>query len=391
MRSRRVPRSFEPNAWSARLATRRAAGAALLDLTVTDPNEVGLGGAGAEVAAALADAAIERYRPDPMGLESARRTLAADLASRGDEVSPADLMLTTGTSESYAHAFRLLCDPGDVVLAPRPSYPLFEPLAAAEGVRIESYRIAWDGGWHLDAASLDAAFAAGSGRVRAVIVVQPNHPTGSALDATEMQALGERCATAGAAIVSDEVFREFGWPGHPPPSSFLGARVAPTLVLDGLSKRCGMPQLKLGWIALAGPETARRELREGLEWIGDLFLSVAAPVQLALPGLLAAREPYQRRVHTRLAANRAALERFTGACPAVTPLAGGAGWAVVLRLPQRLDAEGWSLALLERDVVLHAGDLYEIEQPSCVVVSLLPDPGTFAAGLARLARLVNDG
>lgn len=180
-----------------------------------------------------------------------------------------------------------------------------------------------------------------------------------------------------------------GWSGHPAVTTFLGERTVPTLVLDGLSKRCGMPQLKLGWIALAGPEPARGELREGLEWIGDLFLSVAAPVQLALPALLAAREPYQRRVQARLAANRGALERFSGACPAATVLGGGAGWATILRLPERLDAEGWSLALLERDVVVHPGDLYELELPSCVVVSLLPEPSTFAAGLGRLARVVS--
>jgi len=149
-----------------------------------------------------------------------------------------------------------------------------------------------------------------------------------------------------------------------------------------------MPQLKLGWIALAGPEPARRELGEGLEWLGDLYLSVATPVQLALPVLLAARPAYQERVHARLAANRATLARFAAANPAVTVIDGGAGWAAIVRLPERRDAEGWSLALIERDVVTHPGDLYDLEIRSCLVVSLLPEPSTFAAGLARLGRLV---
>ena len=388
MLSNRVPRSRAPNDWSLLLAARRSAGATLLDLSVTDPTAVGLGGAGERELAALADAAAERYTPDPFGLASARAALAADHAARGDRVGVEDLVLTASTSESYAHVFRLLCDPGDVVLAPRPGYPLFEPLAAAEAVRVGGYRLAFDGQWHLDIDSLDAAFAAHAGRVRAVLVVQPNHPTGTALDSRELAALEERCERHGAAIVSDEVFRDFAWPGRPPVATLLGERRVPTLVLDGLSKRCGMPQLKLGWIALAGPAAARRELREGLEWISDLFLSVGAPVQLALPTLLAAREGYQRRVHSRLAANLGILARFAGACPAATPLAAGAGWAAIVRLPQRLDAEQWALALLERGVVAHGGDLYDLEIPSCLVLSLLPEPNRFAAGLGRLARLV---
>ncbi|HUK64742.1 MAG TPA: pyridoxal phosphate-dependent aminotransferase, partial [Dongiaceae bacterium] len=249
MRSHRVPSVLEANAWSTALAARRAAGAELLDLTVTDPTAVGLGGAGPAELAALADPAAERYQPDPRGLRSAREALALDHARRGVRVDPADLVLTTGTSESYAHVFRLLCDPGDVALVPTPSYPLFEPLATAEGVRLIGYRLAWDGEWHLDVPSLAAALETAAGRARAVIVVQPNHPTGSTLDPeTEIPALEELCERHAAAIVSDEVFRDFGSPDRAPIVSLLGVRRVPTLVLDGLSKRCGMPQLKLGWI-----------------------------------------------------------------------------------------------------------------------------------------------
>jgi alanine-synthesizing transaminase len=388
MRSRRVPGMLEPNAWSAALAARRATGATLLDLTVSDPTAVGLGGAGAIELGALADEGAAIYEPHPLGLASAREALARDHARLKFHVDPADLMLTTGTSESYAHVFRLLCDPGDVVLVPTPSYPLFEPLATAEGVRVRSYRLAWDGAWHLDLPSVETAFEAAAGRARAVVVVQPNHPTGSALDAAEIRALEDRCARHDAAIVSDEVFRDFVGCGRPPVATLLGERSVPTLVLDGLSKSCGMPQLKLGWIVLAGPDPARRLLREGLEWLGDLYLSVGTPVQRALPTLLAARPAYQRRVRTRLDANRGALARFTGANPAVTVIDGCAGWAVILRLPERRDDEGWSLALLERDVITHPGALYDLEMPSCLVLSLLPEPSVFAAGLGALGRLV---
>jgi len=253
MLSRRIPELDRPNAWTLALEAARAAGRAPADLTVSDPVRAGLGGLDAAGRAALASAAVARHDPDPRGQPEARAAIAAELAAEGCTVDPGDLVLTASTSESYAHLFRALCDPGDVVLAAQPGYPLFEPLARLEGVVLGHWRLAWDGRWHVDEGALDAAFEAHRGRVRALLVVQAAAPTGACLDAREREAIVARCAAHGCALVSDEVFRPFPRPGHGPLPTFLGESRVPTVVLDGLSKRCGVPQLKLGWMALSGP------------------------------------------------------------------------------------------------------------------------------------------
>jgi aspartate/methionine/tyrosine aminotransferase len=388
MRSRRIPESLEASPWSARLSAARRAGP-LLDLTVSDPTAVGLGGAGPVELAALADARAARYTPEPLGLRSAREAVAAALGGDGaDAPSPDDVVLTASTSEAYAHLFAVLCDPGDVVLVPRPGYPLIEPIAAVAGVRVVPWRLAWDGRWHLDVASLDAALAAAAGRARALVTVEPNHPTGTCLAPDERTQLEERCAAAGLVLIADEVFQGAPRPGRGPLPSWRGPRTVPSAVLGGLSKFVGMPQMKLGWITLAGPEAGRRALREGLEWVADLFLSVSTPVQIAAPTLLAARPRFAAALEARLAANVGRLTCLVAQRPEAGVLAADGGWVAIVRLPQRRDAEGWALALLERGVAVHPGDLYDLELPSCVVVSLLPEPDVFGAACDRLAALL---
>ncbi|HXL14975.1 MAG TPA: pyridoxal phosphate-dependent aminotransferase, partial [Methylomirabilota bacterium] len=261
---------------------------------------MGLGGAGPAELQALADARGATYEPHPRGSPAAREAIARYCTERAGGLSPPagtdpdDLVLVSSTSEAYAHLFRLLCEPGDEVLVPRPSYPLFEPLATLEDVRVEHYRLAYHQGWRLDLDSVEGAL---SPRTRAIVVVQPNNPTGSCLSPGEMAAVESLCAERGIAIISDEVFGDFPWaPSAGPLPTLLGERHALTFVLSGLSKLCGMPQLKLAWIALAGPGPTRRDALRGLEWIADLFLSVSTPVQLALPKLLPARRPFQAAV-----------------------------------------------------------------------------------------------
>ena len=390
--SRRVPPALEPNPWTRRLEERRAAGGRLLDLTEMNPTRVGL----------LDDAAVARcwrravydpralhYDPNPRGLLSARQAVAAYHRGRGTPVDPRRILLTSGTSESYAHLFRLLADPGETVLAPVPGYPLFEPIAAVAGVAVGHYRLAWDGAWHLDRASLEAAFAAAASPVRAVVVVQPNHPTGSCLDLAEIAALEAMCRERGAALISDEVFIDFPWPVEPGVApaalpSLLGARAVPTFVLGGLSKCCGLPQLKLGWIAACGPDPAMRDLLHGLEWIADLFLTVSTPVQLALPDLLGLRHEFQRRVRARIAENLAALRaRAAAEGSELGVLEARGGWAAIVTLPGRRSGEGWALELLDHDVVVHPDHFYDLERAS-VVLSLIVEPDTLREALERL-------
>jgi alanine-synthesizing transaminase len=382
MLSSRLPRGFEPNAWARLLEERRAAGAALLDLSETNPTRVGLGGAGPRELAALAQAAGARYEPDPRGSRTAREAVAGYYAARGQGVDPDRIVLTASTSESYTHLFRLLADPGGTFLAPAPSYPLFEPLAALEGVELRPYRLAYDGVWHLDTHSLEQAFGPD---VRGVIVVEPNHPTGSCLDAGERALLVTLCERHGAAIVADEVFGDFAR-GQQTLPSFVGEARVPTFVLSGLSKVCGMPQMKLGWIVVDGPSVARDAALRGLEWIADLFLSVSTPVQVALPRLLEARGPFEQRARERIARNLAALDRLVEARPELGVLAAQGGWAAVLRVPRLRTEEEWALGLLKRDVVVHPGHFYDFADEGYLVLSLIPEPDVFHAGCARIAE-----
>jgi alanine-synthesizing transaminase len=383
MISSRVPRDLAPNAWARRLEERRAAGDGLLDLSETNPTRVGLAGAGVAELAALARPAAARYEPDPRGSEAARAEVCEHYAARGVAVVPEQVVLTASTSESYAHLFRLLADPGGAFLVPAPSYPLFEPLAALEGVALRPYRLAYDGAWHLDGDSLERAFGPD---VRGVITVEPNHPTGTCLDPEGRALLESLCERHGAAIVSDEVFADFPRPGRTAPlPGWSGPRRVPTFVLSGLSKVCGMPQLKLGWITVWGPEAARIEALRGLEWVADLFLSVGTPVQQALPDLLAAGAAFRARMQRRVADNLAHLDALVARRPELGVLAADGGWAAVLRVPGPRTDEEWALALLERGVVVHPGHFYDFDRDGHLVLSLIPEPDLFAAGLERLA------
>ena len=364
------------------LQAKRAAGALggarrLIDLTVTNPAAAGLVALDETARAALADARGASYDPDPRGALPAREAIAA--AYGGDAER---LFLTASTSEAYAHLFRLLCEPGDVVAVPRPSYPLLEPIARLEGVQLSTYRLAYDDRWRLDLDSLEAAVGP---RTRAIVVVEPNNPTGSVLSADERRAVEAIATRARAAIVADEVFREFPWDASATLPTWSGDRGVPTFVLGGISKSCGLPQLKCGWIALSGPSPAVEPLIAGLEWIMDLFLSVGTPVQVALPRLLASRRAFQdaalARVHANLAKWRAWAARAGGEL-----LRGDGGWAAIVRLPVAMHAAGdfaeW--ALEHADVYLHPAHFYDWDDDRHVVASLLTPENDVEEALRRL-------
>ena len=393
MLSRRVPHDYTPNEITRLLAEKRRAGVPILDLTETNPTRAGLSVTGATELAALADPRGAFYDPDPRGSAGAREAVARYYmerarASGGGEgtLSPEDLVLVASTSEAYAHLFRVLCEEGDEVVAPRPSYPLFEPLASLEGVRLQTYRLTYDpsgSGWRLDLDSLEAALGP---RTRAVVLVQPNNPTGSCLSSEEIARVEDLCATRGIAIISDEVFGDFPWPPRARPlPSILGDRRTLTFVLGGLSKLCGMPQMKLGWIALAGPAEAKREAHRGLEWIADLFLSVSTPVQIALPTLLKARDGFRDRVARRLEANLARLHELGNRNADFAVLEGEGGWSATIATPAV--AEEYALAALrDQDVLLHPGHFYDFPHDGHVVVSLLPQTEIFAEAVRRLDK-----
>jgi alanine-synthesizing transaminase len=382
MFSERTSWDLRANRLAERLAAKRAAGVPILDLTESNPTRAGLAGP-SDLLLSLAHPEALLYEPSPFGLPAARAAVAADFARRGVPLAPERVLLSASTSEAYAFLFKLLCDPGDEILVPRPGYPLFEFLATLESVRVRAYPFAHDGEWHLDRAALRAALGS---RTRAIVVVNPNNPTGAFLKRDELDALLGLCAERGIALVSDEVFADFAWRDDERRVASV-ARDSPALAfsLGGLSKSCGLPQLKLAWTAVTGPAPLVRDALARLEVVADTYLSVSTPVQLALPELLARREELQAPIRTRVHSNMEALRTAVGrGCPA-TILAPEGGWSAVLRVPATLTEEERVTRLLEeRDVLVHPGYFFDFPAEAYLVVSLLPPPADFAEGVARL-------
>ena len=375
------------NRLAALLEGRRDSGESLLDLTETNPTRVGIIYPEAEILGALADPAAITYEPDPRGLPAAREAIARTLEERGVRVDPGDILLTASTSEAYAWIFKLLADPGDEVMVPHPSYPLFDYLSWLDSVRPVPYPLSPDRSWSLD---LEALAARTGPAARAVAVVSPNNPTGTYLKRGELRGLASFCLEKGLALIGDEVFAEY--PAGPDPeraASVLQAEGILTFTLGGLSKLAGLPQLKLGWIGLGGPEDLRREARERLELIGDTYLSVNTPVQRAAPALLELSRGIRGRIQARVEANRRFLLESMGHGSSCSALPGEGGWSAVLRVPAVMSEEEWVLSLLERDgVLVHPGYFFDFPSPAYLVLSLLPREGEFREGLGKiLARL----
>jgi alanine-synthesizing transaminase len=363
------------------LERRRAAGLVVSDLTESNPTNAGLGPP-PDILETLTEAGGLRYEPDSRGWLGAREAVARDYARRGVTVDAERLLLTASTSEAYAYLFKLLCDPGDRIVVPRPSYPLFEYLAALESVNVDHCKLAYDGEWHLDFASLEAALTP---RTRAVVVVHPNNPTGAYLKPAEVERLQALCARNTVALVSDEVFADYALGARPARVSLASDGPALTFALGGLSKSCGLPQLKLGWMAVSGPVAARDEALARLELVADTYLSVATPVQRAAPALLARLPELQTPIRERAATNLAALRRALTAHVPLTLWPPEGGWNAVLRIPATLPEERRVLRLLERDgVLVHPGFFFDFEAEAFLVLSLLPDPTVFAHAVERI-------
>lgn len=382
MFSTRTRFDLTPNRLASALEAKRKAGARLLDLTLSNPTQAGISYPD-DLLAPLADAAARRYEPQAQGLFVARQAVSADYARRGLPVGPDRVVLTASTSEAYAFLFKLLADPGDEVLVPRPGYPLFDFLAGLETVRTSGYPLVYDGEWHVDLAGLRAGLTP---RTRAIVVVNPGNPTGSYLKTAELESLQALCAERRLALVSDEVFADFA-AGDDPRRATSVARDGPALAfaLGGLSKACGLPQLKLAWMAVSGPEALRREALARLEVVADTFLSVATPVQVAAPALLARVSELQAPLRARVARNRDALRSAIGPGSPATVLASEGGWYSVLQIPATLAEEERTLRLLERhDVLVHPGYFFDFPREAYLVLSLLPPPDAFDEGVRRL-------
>jgi alanine-synthesizing transaminase len=363
--------------FAAAIREARVAGRGLVDLTVSNPTACGFEYDAEGILAPLARVGGLTYDPDPRGMRSARVAVAGYYADHGAGVDPDAVVLTTSTSEGYGYLFRLLCDAGDEVLVAQPSYPLFDFLADLEDVRLRTYPLFYDYGWWIDFAELERRIGP---RTKAIVVVHPNNPTGHATGAGERARLQEICARHGLALIVDEVFLDYPLGESRLESFAAGAHSGLTFVLSGMSKIAGLPQMKVGWVVGLGPDGVRREALGRLEVIADTFLSMSAPVQLALPGWLAGRQGIQRQILERVRGNlKAAVDS------GVEVLRVEAGWSAILRLPQRSSGGDAAEELLrEADVVVHPGSFYGIAEAGRVVVSLIGAVEEFAEGMQRI-------
>jgi aspartate/methionine/tyrosine aminotransferase len=363
----------------------------MLDLTASNPTTVGLQYDEEELLRALANPEALRYEPQPKGLLSAREAVAAYYAERGAQISPDDLILTTSTSEAYSFVFRLLCDPGDALLVPTPSYPLFDFLAGIQDVKLFPYELVYDHGWQIDVVSLFGAVdgtEAASARCRAILAVHPNNPTGSYLQPRELQLLNDVCAENDSAIIADEVFLDYALAAQPP-LTCAANNDALTFTLSGLSKISALPQMKVAWIAVSGPPALKRDALARLEVIADTYLSMNAPVQLAVPTMLEQRHSIQRQLMARIRANLQELDLQLAAQQLCHRLDVEGGWYATLRVPVTSSDEDFAIALLQqRDVLVQPGHFYDFTADGHLVLSLITLSDVFRAGLARLLEYV---
>jgi len=382
--SSRLPDNLAPN----RMALVRERLRSYIDLTESNPTRAGFAYP-PELLAPLAEKPALSYDPCALGLTVAREAVAADYRRR-DLSIPADrLVITAGTSEAYSLLFKLLCNPGDAVLVPRPSYPLFEHLTRLDAVEVVAYDLEYDDTWHIN---LESVARGVTGQTRAVLVVSPNNPTGSVAAPAELSAIGDLCRAQGLALIADEVFADYplnddGVAG----GSVLRDPTALTFGLGGLSKSVGLPQVKLGWMAVGGPDDLVRAALERLEVICDAYLSVSTPVQLAAGRLLLDGAAVREQISVRIRTNLATLRHVARAHPACTLLSVDAGWYAVIQVPASLGEEALVLDLLERATVLvYPGYFFDFPRDAFLVLSLLPNPCEFTTGVERLFARIEE-
>jgi alanine-synthesizing transaminase len=382
------------NPWSVAAGALRASGRDCLDLTVSNPTTALLNCDWQQVRSTLAAASVRSYLPNSLGNRESREHIAAYLrqarppnehgffdVGQGAPYDGSRMMFTASTSESYSYLFKLLCDPGDCIAIPAPSYPLLDHLASLESLKVVSYDLAYDGAWHVD---LDSMRRALSHRPKLIIVVSPNNPTASCIRVEEYRYL----RSMGLPIVVDQVFAPYTVASRDCQSLPFHEEDGLVFVLDGLSKRCALPQLKLGWISVFGDPTSSTKALAGLELIGDTYLSVNAIAEQVAPRLLQQTEEWRNEICRRLTSNRGLLQRQLVDAP-VSMLHYQGGWTALLRLPAYHSDDEWATRLTELGVIVQPGWLYDCSLPATIAISLLTPEDTLSAALERIVHLAD--
>jgi alanine-synthesizing transaminase len=381
MFSRRTNWQLAHNEYTQALENLRSTGRELLDLTASNPTDVGLQYESARLLQSLANPRGLEYEPIAKGLLSAREAVVGYYKEKGIDLSPEQLFLTVSTSEAYGYAFRLLCDPGDEVLVPQPSYPLFEFLADLQDVKLVPYELIYDHGWQIDFHSLECAI---NSRTRAVLVVHPNNPTGSYVRQNEKTLLDRICLKHELAVIADEVFLDYSL-GHGSELSFAGSRGALTFTLSGLSKISGLPQMKLAWIAVSGAQELAADATARLEVIADTYLSMNAPLQWALPEMLNSRVGIQQQLRERVLTNLSELDAQLRQQSMCHRLQFEGGWYATVRIPVTGSDEELAIELMQRQgVLVQPGHFYDFASDGYLILSLITPKEEFREGVRKL-------
>jgi alanine-synthesizing transaminase len=381
MFSSRTDWNLTPNALSQLLAEKRKRGEQILDLTESNPTRCNFS-YNPELLQALSSERTFQYEPDPHGLLSARKAIAEYYHQRATPVDPSNLFLTASTSEAYSYLFRLLCNPGESVLVPKPSYPLFDYLCTLNDVEVRHYRLTYDDEWCMDFDSVRAAIDTST---KALLVVHPNNPTGSFVKNREKEEILGLVQRHSMALIADEVFAEYSLTeSEGRHESFASEGRSLVFTLNGISKLLGMPQMKLGWITVSGESGIVRNAMDRLEIICDTYLSTGTPIQRALPSFLDNGRRITDQIRRRIKANYDSLRSMT-AQSSVSLFNAEGGWNVIVQFPRIMSDEEWALLILkECNVLLHPGHFFEIEQEACFVMSLLPQESVFSNGIRRV-------
>ena len=377
--------NLKANPLSEALTQHRAAGKPLLDLTISNPTECGFHYDRGAILQALANPASLAYNPEPRGLPIARQAVAAYYAALGAGVPVDGIILTTSTSEAYSYVFRTLCNPGDEILIPEPSYPLFAFLADIQDAKLVRYPLDYDYGWQINFHALQRSITP---RTRGMIVVHPNNPTGHFTKPRELEKLNEICSSRNLAIIADEVFLDFALQEGRVPFSFAHNSAALTFTMSGLSKISGLPQMKAGWLITSGPEQLKQQALARLEIIADTYLSMNTPVQLAIPALLEQRQPFQTQLLARVRKNLTELDGQLATQKSCARLTVEAGWYAVLRVPATRSDEDLAIELLtQKNVYVHPGHFYDFRSEGFLIVSLITRQEEFAEGIKLLLSI----
>jgi alanine-synthesizing transaminase len=388
MFSSRTDWNTTPNRLSGLTTEKHLRGESIVDLTESNPTKCKFYYPNEKILSALTEPSILSYQPEPRGLLGTRKAIAEYYAEQGIVIAPEQIILTSSTSEAYSFLFKLLCNAGDEVVVPQPSYPLFEYLCQLNDITLRNYRLAYDGEWHIDFASLQAQF---SERTRAIILVHPNNPTGSYLKQNDFDRIYSLASEYHLSLIADEVFGSYNISPDVHCANILTSQsLVPMFSLNGISKLLGLPQFKLSWIVIDGNLQQRDEALNRLDIIADTFLSVNTPAQIALPKLLHSALDVRNQIRLRVQTNYKLLQNiFKDSSTSVLRAEGG--WYAILQLPQKYSDDNWAEEILtHQNILVQPGHFFDMEQKSCIVISLLPISSLFEDALLRLQRFIKD-